>query len=406
MSGVRSVVVRGVAGAGGPVVGAGAAIVLDRIVKTYTSQRRQGGGPRAVDDLSLTIEPGEFFTLLGPSGCGKTTTLRSIAGLESPDSGRIRLSGRTVYDSTAGLDIPSNRRGIGMVFQSYAIWPHMSVFENVAFPLRVRARSVRSPAADLRTAVHQALETVELDAYATRPATQLSGGQQQRLALARAMVAQPEIMLLDEPLSNLDAKLRDTMRLELKRLQAASKFTAVYVTHDQTEALAMSTRIAVMHAGVIQQIGAPREIYEHPANAFVAGFIGRTNFLEAKVLQTPAHDGHTHLVQSALGVPLPARSATPTPAGTTATLCVRPENIRLTTPTHPTTTHPTTTHPATDHTVTGRVTSAQFLGETTEYTVRVNDTTLLIRAEPDTRFTPDTTVNLTLNPDATWLLPN
>ncbi|WP_194892722.1 ABC transporter ATP-binding protein [Catenulispora pinisilvae] len=397
MSGTPSAALKGVADAESDDSAAGTkpAIVLDHIVKTYASEPKQGRNPRAVDDLSLTIEPGEFFTLLGPSGCGKTTTLRSIAGLETPDSGEISLAGRTVYGSSAGINVPSNKRGIGMVFQSYAIWPHMSVFENVAFPLRVRGRESRSSAAELRTAVHQALETVELDAYAKRSATQLSGGQQQRLALARAMVAQPEIMLLDEPLSNLDAKLRDTMRVELKRLQAESDFTAVYVTHDQTEALAMSTRIAVMQAGVIQQIGAPREIYEHPANAFVAGFIGRTNFVEAEVLQSPQPGVSTHLVQSALGVPLPARSATPTPAGTAVTLCVRPENIRLTAPAEQTTAH----------SMTGRVLSAQFLGELTEYTVCVNDTALLVRAEADVRFSRESTVTVAFAADATWLLP-
>jgi iron(III) transport system ATP-binding protein len=372
------------------------AIVLDHVVKTYTSDRKQGKNPRAVDNLSLAIEPGEFFTLLGPSGCGKTTTLRSIAGLETPDSGEISLSGRTVYGSSAGINLPSNERGIGMVFQSYAIWPHMSVFENVAFPLRVRRRENRHSAAGLRAAVQQALETVELGAYAKRSATQLSGGQQQRLALARAMVAQPEIMLLDEPLSNLDAKLRDSMRVELKRLQAKSKFTAVYVTHDQTEALAMSTRIAVMHAGVIQQIGAPREIYEHPVNAFVAGFVGRTNFVEARVVETPQHDEQTHLVQSGLGVVLPARSAARPPIGTAVTLCVRPESIRLSAPTEQRSTR----------SMTGMVLSVQFLGESTDYTVRVNESTLLIRAEADVRFSRGSTVTVNFVSAGAWLLPS
>jgi ABC-type Fe3+/spermidine/putrescine transport system ATPase subunit len=371
------------------------AIVLDHIVKTYPSDRKQGTNPRAVDDLSLAIEPGEFFTLLGPSGCGKTTTLRSIAGLETPDSGEISLSGRTVYGSSAGINLPSNARGLGMVFQSYAIWPHMSVFENVAFPLRVRPRADRLAAAELKTAVLQALETVELDAHAKRSATQLSGGQQQRLALARAMVAQPEIMLLDEPLSNLDAKLRDSMRIELKRLQAKSKFTAVYVTHDQTEALAMSTRIAVMRAGVIQQIGAPREIYEHPANAFVAGFIGRTNFAEGRVVETNQPDEETYLVESGLGVVLPARSVTRPPVGAAVTLCVRPENIRLSAP----------TDQRTQQSMTGTVLSAQFLGESTEYTVRVNESTLLIRAEADVRFSRGATVAVDFVSAGTWLLP-
>jgi iron(III) transport system ATP-binding protein len=371
-----------------------AAIVVNNLVKSYAPESRSEGPSRAVDGLSLAIGAGEFFTLLGPSGCGKTTTLRSIAGLEAPDAGEIRLDGRVVYSSDQRVDVPSHQRRIGMVFQSYAIWPHMTVFENVAFPLRVGRRRSRLPASEIRSAVHEALEVVELGGLSTRSATKLSGGQQQRLALARAMVAQPDILLLDEPLSNLDATLRDNMRVELKKLQSRADFTAVYVTHDQTEALAMSTRIAVMNRGVVQQVGTPREIYETPANAFVAGFIGRTNFVEARVTAGPDHRG-SHLVDSNLGAVLSARSAVEHSVGASVTLCVRPENVRLSAPND--------THRSSNST--GEVLSAQFLGESTEYIVRVNGTTnVLVLAEPDVRFDRGSVVSVEFAEGAAWLL--
>ena len=369
-----------------------AAIVVRRLVKTYHSDHGKDKHPRAVDDLSLTIEHGEFFTLLGPSGCGKTTTLRSIAGLETPDSGEIELLGRPVYSSRTRRNVPVNERQIGMVFQSYAIWPHMSVFENVAFPLRVTARRHRKSRTEITDAVQRALEVVELDRFASRSATQLSGGQQQRLALARAMVARPEVVLVDEPLSNLDAKLRDTMRVELKRLQSVSGFTAVYVTHDQTEALAMSSRIAVMNAGIVQQVGAPREIYEHPANEFVASFIGRMNFLSATVAGDRDADG-LQAADAGFGVLTCARSADELPVGSTTTLCVRPEGVQLLEP---------STRPGTIKG--GSVRSAQFLGDTTEYLIRVGDTMLTARSDAAAPFRRGDEVDLQFTPSATCLL--
>src|SRR5690606_29382058 len=223
---------------------------------------------KALDDVGFTIERGKFYTLLGPSGCGKTTTLRSIAGLEHPDRGRIVIDGTPVFDSARQILVPSNRRRIGMVFQSYAIWPHMDVFENVAFPLRVGNQRHRE--ADIAERVRRTLATVHLEGFEHRPATRLSGGQQQRLALARALVIEPQLLLLDEPLSNLDAKLRESMRLELRRIQSELGITTVYVTHDQTEALAMSDTIAVMQNGRIVQQGDPQSIYSRPATRFVA----------------------------------------------------------------------------------------------------------------------------------------
>src|SRR5438876_8807945 len=235
--------------------------------KTFTTER---GGVRAVEDVSFTVEEGRFFTLLGPSGCGKTTTLRCVAGLERPEAGTIRLDDAVL--SGPGRFMPTYARDIGMVFQSYAIWPHMTVFDNVAFPLRV-ART-RPTLLEIRQRVSQALATVRLEGLQDRAATKLSGGQQQRLALARALVREPKLLLLDEPLSNLDAKLREQMRMELRQLQRTLRLTTLYVTHDQVEALAMSNVVAVMHQGRIMQTGAPREIYERPANRFVAEFIG------------------------------------------------------------------------------------------------------------------------------------
>ncbi len=248
----------------------------------------QGQIVKAAQDVSFTVAEGQLFTLLGPSGCGKTTTLRSIAGLERPRLGEISVNDRVVYSSSRGVFVSPNRRGFGMVFQSYAIWPHMNVFENAAFPLQVGGR--RYSRKEIRDNVMRVLTAVQLEDLAEREATKLSGGQQQRLALARALVMEPALLLLDEPLSNLDAKLREKMRFELKRLQRELKITTVYVTHDQSEALALSHQIAVMSEGRIQQIGRPRDIYERPLNQFVADFVGTTNFIEGTVLGPEVDD--------------------------------------------------------------------------------------------------------------------
>ena len=244
------------------------------------------GGDRpvvAVDGVSFSVSEGDFFTLLGPSGCGKTTILRCIAGLEAPDEGEIAVAGRVLNSTTAGVRVRANDRGLGMVFQSYAIWPHMTVHENVAFPLTVTPRSRRRSSAEIRGRVERALGLVRLDGLGSRHATDLSGGQQQRLALARAIVMEPPLLLLDEPLSSIDAKLRSEMCFELKRLQQTLGITTVYVTHDQEEALAMSSVIAVMREGRLVQIGDPREIYANPASQFVAEFIGDANLIDGVV---------------------------------------------------------------------------------------------------------------------------
>ena len=238
----------------------------------------------AVDRFNLQIEAGEFLTLLGPSGCGKTTVLRMIAGLEIPDGGEIRVGGTPVFVSREGLFVPPAKRGVGLVFQSYALWPHMNVFENVAFGLQIQKRDKT----DLSAQVHSALNYMRLEGLAERYPQQLSGGQQQRVALARMLVTQPSVFLMDEPLSNLDAKLRMEMRAEIKRLHRESKATTVYVTHDQNEALTMSTKVAVMDRGVLQQVAPPQELYKRPANLFVADFIGSPtiNFVPGKIIGT------------------------------------------------------------------------------------------------------------------------
>ena len=246
----------------------------------FTEYANERGEPvKAAQDVSFEVPEGKLFTLLGPSGCGKTTTLRSIAGLERPTSGEIEVAGRVVYSSGRGVFVAPNKRNFGMVFQSYAIWPHMNVFQNVAFPLEVRKLKRR----DIRDKVMRVLGAVQLDHLVDRDATKLSGGQQQRLALARALVMEPQLLLLDEPLSNLDAKLRGQMRTELKRLQRELSLTTVYVTHDQSEALALSHEIAVMNEGRVVQVGTPRQIYEQPKNQFVADFVGTTNFIGGTV---------------------------------------------------------------------------------------------------------------------------
>ncbi|MGW8182325.1 MAG: ABC transporter ATP-binding protein [Burkholderiales bacterium] len=281
----------------------------------------------AVREVNLAVGQGEFVTLLGPSGCGKTTTLRCIAGLERPDAGEIRIDGQVVTAPGRGIHLDPENRNIGMVFQSYAVWPHMTVFDNVAYGLRVRR--VAGPEMTARTT--KALELVGLGHLADRYATKLSGGQRQRVALARAIAYEPKVILFDEPLSNLDAKLREQMRVELVRLQHEVGITSIYVTHDQAEALVMSDRVVVMDKGVIQQVGDPETIYARPANAFVANFIGVANLLEGKLLgrdgdvsevEIPVGDGQAPLHLKAIGAEGASR-------GQRIILSLRPEDISL-----------------------------------------------------------------------------
>jgi iron(III) transport system ATP-binding protein len=282
----------------------------------------------AVRDVSLDVPQGHFYTLLGPSGCGKTTTLRCVAGLEQPDSGEIMVGGEVVFSAKENICLAPNLRRIGMVFQSYAIWPHLTVFDNVAFPLR--HQKPRPAQAEIREKVVNALALVQLAGLENRPAPFLSGGQQQRLALARALVNEPRVLLLDEPLSNLDAKLRDEMRVELRELLKRLGITTLFVTHEQIEALTMSDTIAVMSEGDIVQQGTPSQIYGEPVALFVADFIGKTNFLKATVISASEETGSDIAkVETPIGL-LSCRLRPGTRRGEGVTIAVRPENVELT----------------------------------------------------------------------------
>jgi iron(III) transport system ATP-binding protein len=396
-------------------------LAVSGLRKTYSGEkqrRRRAAGlsaVAAVDDVSFEVAPGELFTLLGPSGCGKTTTLRSVAGLERPDGGTISVGGRMLYDAGRRVNVPANGRRLGMVFQSYAIWPHLSVFANVAFPLQVLPRRERPGKQGIEQRVARVLEATELGHLADRPATKLSGGQQQRLALARALVVEPKLVLLDEPLSNLDAKLRESMRFELKRLQRELGLTAVYVTHDQSEALAMSSRIAVMQAGRIVQVGKPRDVYEHPNCAFVADFIGVTNFIAGTVAAT---DGARCRVQTVDG-DLWVDGGPPVAVGATVTLSIRPEAIGLrTNPVGPAggaaagagigwaggagVGSAGGTGP---NRLRGTVVNRAFLGDSVDHVVAIGKTELRNRSNPAQSIAPGTEVTVLVDPDKVALVP-
>src|SRR5438128_2755490 len=349
----------------------------------YIGER--GQAIRAANDVGFEVPAGKLFTLLGPSGCGKTTTLRSIAGLERPRLGEISVGGDLVYSAEKNIFVPPNQRGLGMVFQSYAIWPHMTVFENAAFPLRVGRK--RFGRGKLTERVTRVLNTVDLEDMAQREATKLSGGQQQRLALARALVMEPRILLLDEPLSNLDAKLRERMRFELKRLQRELGITTVYVTHDQSEALALSHSIAVMNRGRIEQIGAPREIYERPANPFVADFVGSTNFLDATVSAADGEPGF-YRVSCELGQ-LKAYSHEALQTVDKVVLSVRPEDVHL-----------SESRPQGETNIwQGMVDQKVFLGETADFQVAIGERRLQSRVHPSLRTRVGEPIYVRIDPE-------
>jgi iron(III) transport system ATP-binding protein len=340
---------------------------------------------KAVDEINFSVNQGEFFTLLGPSGCGKTTTLRCVAGLERPHGGKISLRGKTVFDSTSRTFVDPNHRNIGMVFQSYAIWPHLNVFDNVAFPLRAGGQRNSTIIAKK---VDWALELVGLNGFAERPAPQLSGGQQQRVALARALVKEPDLLLLDEPLSNLDSKLRERMRSELKRLQRELGITTLYVTHDQIESIHMSDRVAVMSGGRILQMDKPNEVYEHPTSQFVADFMGSTNLIHG-VLRNSVSAPVVELVDTNLG-PLQCSFASPFAAGTRVTISVRPENIKITAE--------IILNGA--NVLEGRIKDQSVCLGMADYCVDVRGIELLVRSAVNGRaFSGSETVNLQLAPD-------
>ena len=292
-------------------------LVLEAVVKEFVGR---GAPVRAVDGVSISVAPGTLVTLLGPSGCGKTTTLRLIAGFERPDAGRILLDGRAIDD------VPPNRRDMAMVFQSYAIFPHLNVFENIAYGLQVRG--LESDV--VRRKVGELAELVGLSGLENRQPNQLSGGQQQRVALARALVLEPKVLLFDEPLSNLDAKLRVQMREQIRALQQRFGITSVYVTHDQAEAMVLSDLVVVMNRGIVEQAGTPFEVYRRPATAFVADFMGRANFVRGKVLEASAAAARVAALGTTLTVP---GGEPPLAAGDAVTLVIRPNAVVLTDPT-------------------------------------------------------------------------
>jgi iron(III) transport system ATP-binding protein len=338
----------------------------------------------AVDDVSFEVERGLVYALLGPSGCGKTTLLRCLAGIESPDSGTIEIDGRTVYSSDSREFVPVHRRDIGFVFQSYAIWPHMSVFDNVAYPLRYGSGA--KPRKDaLRERVRAALALVDLEAAIDRASTTLSGGQQQRVALARAIVHEPSVLLMDEPLSNLDARLRQQTRKQLARLLGGLGTTTVYVTHDQIEAMALADVVAVMRDGVILQAASPRELYDRPANRFVANFIGDMNWIDGTVRGA---DGAHTVVETALGtlrcIADPVRLD-----GDEVVVGVRPLAISF-----------QGGDPAARNVVHGQVVESTFLGDATSVTVKVGEHALEVFTTASGSNIDGAAVSLSLPPDS------
>lgn len=348
-------------------------IEIERLSKSYAGADAESA---AVMDLSIAVSTGEFVTLLGPSGCGKTTTLRLIAGYLTPDAGKISVGGR-LLSSAQGV-VPPERRGMGMVFQNYAVWPHKTVFENVVFGLKLRKVGREAE----RARVARVLELVDLTGLENRYPAELSGGQQQRVALARSLVVEPEILLLDEPLSNLDAKLREQMRTELKGLQRRTGITFLYVTHDQSEALALSDRIAVMHRGRLQQYGTPREVYGRPANRIVADFMGLVNLVAADVREAAGGSGIVEAGPLRLALTLPAGVR----AGGRVDLAIRPESIRL-----------TSAAEAAMGAVAVRIEEQSYLGNLNEYVVALGNLRLRVQAGSEAAFAPGSEVFLVVD---------
>ena len=361
---------------------------LVELTKTFSNTASE---VTAVDHINLDIHPGEFITLLGPSGCGKTTTLRMIAGFEDATSGQVMLDGENM------VVVPPNKRPMSMVFQSYALFPHLSVRENVAYGLHLRKKG----AAEIKEEVDIALAAMNLTAMADRAPSQLSGGQQQRVALARAMVVRPKVLLFDEPLSNLDAKLRVKMRVEIRRMQKRLGISSVYVTHDQSEAMAMSDRIVVMNAGRIEQVDTPEEIYLHPASVFVADFVGRANFVPAKASEV-GEDGKVQI--EALGQQLNVHASESAKkavrSGDELVVLVRPESMRISA---------TDEKPATLTGSLGQVVTSIFYGETVEYEIETEFGSLVcVVSDPraEDLLEEGQYVRLGIEAEKAWLLPS
>ncbi|MCZ6637372.1 MAG: ABC transporter ATP-binding protein [Alphaproteobacteria bacterium] len=339
---------------------------------------------RAVRKIDLDVAENEFVVLLGPSGCGKTTTLRCVAGLERPDGGSIEIAGQAMDSAQGGNFVSPDRRNIGMVFQSYAVWPHLNVYQNVALPLTDGRR--RLPKRQVRERVMESLRLVRMDALETRPVTDLSGGQQQRVALARAIVTQPMVLLMDEPLSNLDARLREEMRLELKKIATSVGVTTLYVTHDQAEALSLGDRICVMNEGRIQQVGSPEEVYARPPNHFVAEFVGDMNFIKGKVIG-PGQ------IESALGV----RACVLPPncrVGSAVTQAIRPQHLDLTQNPDPDSQFPE-----------GTVINKTYLGDAVLFEVETSGITLVVKLPGESGFAVGQRVTVVLPADHWHIYP-
>jgi iron(III) transport system ATP-binding protein len=360
-----------------------AELVVETLVKRFP-------GVVAVDHVSFTVRDGEFLTLLGPSGCGKSTTLSAIAGLEHPDEGTIRVGDQVFFDSARRRVLAPEQRNVGLVFQSYALWPHMTVEENLAFPLALRKIAKR----EQERRIDEILTLVEMAQHKKRYPHQLSGGQQQRVALARTLVYEPALLLLDEPLSNLDAKLRDRARTWLRQLQSRVGITTIYVTHDQIEALALSDRIAVMHEGQILQLAPPKEVYEQPASPFVADFIGTSNFFSGEVADADGAGDVT--ARLADGQMLRVRSAAGVSRGQTVTIAVRPEKIDLLPPDAGAPEHEG------DNILSATVRERSYLGARYEYQVQFES--MLVRVESD-RAIENGPVRVLIPPDGCVLFP-
>ena len=359
-------------------------IRIEGLTRDYYSE---GKRIRALNNVDLTIPANQIFTLLGPSGCGKTTLLRCVVGLETPDSGKITIGGEVVWSKEEGIFVAPEDRGLGMVFQTYAIWPHMNVFDNVAYPLQNR----KVPREEIRERVKGVLDFVQMEGFEKRPATKLSGGQQQRVALARALIAEPKVILFDEPLSNLDAKLREETRKELRTFLTELQITAVYVTHDRVEALALSDRIAVMKAGSIVEVGEPRKIYFNSDHQFVADFIGRANLIPGTI--SSLEEDHA-VIETGIGPVIGLNSQNIQP-DSEAVLCVRPEFMHLA----------ATDDSGSRNVFKGRMETLVFVGEAYEGDIRIGETLLTTTIPPTVEIGAGDDLFISFDPDHCFLLP-
>jgi iron(III) transport system ATP-binding protein len=354
----------------------------------HISKLFPGGRKPAVDNVVFTVAAGEIVVLLGPSGCGKTTTLRCVAGLEHPTSGRIRIGGQVYSDPQSGVLVPPRSRNLGMVFQSYAVWPHMTVRQNITYPLKSR----RMSRAETERRVAEALRLVDLSEYADRPVTQLSGGQMQRVALARSMVYQPQLLLLDEPLSNLDAQLRLRLRDDLRRIIKQAGLTALYVTHDQNEAVVLGDRIGVMKDGQLLQLDTPAEIYNRPADLFVAGFTGASNIISGRMA---ARGDGFGTIDAGDGDKLLARITPNLTEGARVRVALRPDNVRLQPPGEGPNRFP------------ARVRARHYQGTQTVYQIDVLGTVIeALEVGSSAQHAVDSKITLELPPDLCWAYPD